>query len=216
MAHFRYPQFCALARAAEVVGERWTMLIVRELLLGPRRFSDLRERLDGISASVLTERLARLESGGLVVRRALERPAPAVVYELSETGRGLQPALSALLRWGARFLLPARPRERVEADWLRLALSACARREPTPERAFVLRIRNRSVEVLLSVVGGPGGTRVSDQIEPSGVTVVADPATLWALISGTLSARAAQGERRVELTGDAQALEALPALFEVG
>jgi DNA-binding HxlR family transcriptional regulator len=186
------------------------------LLLGPRRFSDLRERLDGISASVLTERLARLESGGLVVRRALERPAPAVVYELSETGRGLQPALSALLRWGARFLLPARPRERVEADWLRLALSACARREPTPERAFVLRIRNRSVEVLLSVVGGPGGTRVSDQIEPSGVTVVADPATLWALISGTLSARAAQGERRVELTGDAQALEALPALFEVG
>jgi DNA-binding HxlR family transcriptional regulator len=198
------------------VGERWTMLIVRELLLGPRRFSDLRERLDGISASVLTERLARLESGGLAVRRALERPAPAVVYELSETGRGLQPALSALLRWGARFLLPARPRERVEADWLRLALSACARREPTPERAFVLRIRNRSVEVLLSVVGGPGGTRVSDQIEPSGVTVVADPATLWALISGTLSARAAQGERRVELTGDAQALEALPALFEVG
>ena len=216
MAHFRYPQFCALARAAEVVGERWTMLVVRELLLGPRRFSDLRERLDGISASVLTERLARLESGGLVVRRALERPAPAVVYELSETGRGLQPAVSALLRWGARFLLPARPRGRVEADWLRLALSACARREPTLERAFVLRIRDRRVEVLLSVVGGPGGTRVSDQIEPSGVTVVADPATLWALISGTLSAQVAQRERRVELTGDAQALEALPALFEVG
>lgn len=216
MADFRYPQFCALARAAEVVGERWTLLIVRELLLGPRRFSDLRERLDGISASVLTERLTRLEAGGLVVRRALERPAPAVVYELSEAGHGLQPAVSALLRWGARFLLPTRPRERVEADWLRLALSACARREPTPEGAFVLRIRDRRLEVLLSVVGGPGGTRVSDHIEPAAVTVTADPATLWAVISGTVSARAALRERRVEVIGDAQALEALPALFEVG
>jgi hypothetical protein len=156
-----------------------------------------------------------LEAGGLVGRRVLERPAPAVVYELTESGWGLQPAVSALLRWGARFLLPARPRDRVEADWLRLALSACARREPTPELTFLLRIRDRRGEVLLSVAGGPGGTRVSDRVEPAGVTLTADPATMWGLVSGAVSPRAAQRERRVEVAGDAQALEAFPALFEV-
>ncbi|MGH7313509.1 MAG: winged helix-turn-helix transcriptional regulator [Candidatus Rokuibacteriota bacterium] len=211
---FRYPQFCALARAAEVVGERWTLLIVRELLLEPRRFSDLRERLDGISASVLTERLARLQAGGLVVRRALDRPAPAVLYELTEAGRALEPAVFALLRWGSRFLLPARPRERLEADWLRLALAACARRDPAPPRTFLLRIRDRRTEVILRVAGGPGGTTVNDRFEPADVTLTADPSTILALISGVLSPRAALRDRRVEVTGDAEALEVFPALFE--
>ncbi len=214
MADFRYPQCCALARAAEVVGERWTLLIVRELLLGPRRFSDLRERLDGVSASVLTARLARLEAGGLVARRVLDRPAPAVVYELTGAGRGLEPAVVALLRWGARLVLPARPRERFEADWLRLALAACARRGPTPARTFLLRVRDRRAEVVLRVAGGPSGTTVSDRFEPADATLSAEPSTILALMSGVLSPRAALRDRQVELTGDSDALEAFPALFE--
>ncbi len=214
VADFRYPQLCALARAAEVVGERWTLLIVRELLLGPRRFSDLRERLDGVSASVLTARLARLETGGLVVRRALHRPAPAVVYELTETGRGIEPAVLALLRWGVGFLLPVRPRERLEVDWLRLALAACARREPTPARTFLLRVRDRRAEVILRVAGGPGGTEISDRFEPADATLTAEPSTILALLSGALSPRAALRDRRVEVTGDGDALEVFPALFE--
>lgn len=214
MADFRYPQCCALARAVEVVGERWTLLIVRELLLGPRRFSDLRERLDGVSASVLTARLARLEAGGLVARRVLDRPAPAVVYELTAAGRGLEPAVVALLRWGARLLLPARPRERFEADWLRLALAACARRGPTPARTFLLRVRDRRAEVVLRVAGGPSGTTVSDRFEPADATLSAEPSTILALMSGVLSPRAALRDRQVELTGDSDALEAFPALFE--
>jgi DNA-binding HxlR family transcriptional regulator len=216
MPAIRYAQFCALARAAEIVGERWTLLIVRELLVGPQRFVDLRERLNDVSASVLTERLARLEANGLVGRRALDPPAAAVVYELTEAGRALEPATLALLRWGVRFLLlPARPRERVEGAWLRLALAACARREPTPARTFLLRMRGRRAEVVLRVAGGPAGTTVSERVEPADVTVAAEPADIVALMSGTLSPRTALRERRVEVTGEAEALEAFPALFDL-
>ena len=113
MADFRYPQYCPLARAAEVVGERWTLLVLRELLLGPRRFSDLRRALTDVSTSVLADRLARLEERGLVAHRELDPPAGAAVYELSESGQALGPALLALARWGAvaweRCFWPATP-----------------------------------------------------------------------------------------------------------
>ena len=96
MSEFRYAQFCPLARAAEVVGERWTLLIARELLLGPKRFSDLREALAGVSSSVLADRLARLERRDVVAWRRLPPPAAARVYELTETGRALEPVVLAL------------------------------------------------------------------------------------------------------------------------
>src|SRR5687768_10658821 len=95
-----YPQFCAVARALEILGERWTLLIVRELLLGPKRFSDLKGRLDGISSSVLTQRLSRLEGDGLVRRTYLEPPAASTVFELTQHGWSLEQPLFALIRWG--------------------------------------------------------------------------------------------------------------------
>src|SRR2546421_5058094 len=84
-----YEQFCPLARALDVLGERWTLLVVRELLLGPRRFSDLRAHLPGIAPALLTQRLRDLEAAGLVRRAELPPPAARTVYELTERGRGL-------------------------------------------------------------------------------------------------------------------------------
>lgn len=104
MAARSYRQFCALAFALDVVGERWTLLIVRELLAGPRRFTDLLDGLPGISPNLLSERLKRLEQQGLLVRRALPPPAASAVYDLTEFGHGLEPALLALGRWGSRRL----------------------------------------------------------------------------------------------------------------
>ena len=104
MAEFRYAQYCPLARAAELLGERWTLLVVRDLLMGPQRFTDLRGRLPGVSPSVLSERLARLEERGVVCRRTLPPPAPAIVYELTEAGRALDKAVAALASFGMRFL----------------------------------------------------------------------------------------------------------------
>ena len=213
MARFRYPQVCALARAAEIVGERWTLLIVRELLLGPRRFTDLKGRLDGVSASVLTQRLLALEESGLVVSRYLEPPAASTVYELTDAGRALEPAVTALVRWGVRALVPVRPRERVESDWLRLALTAYARREPTPARSFTLRVRQPRHEVAVRVAGGPEGTRVSEAGAPADATLIADPQTMLGLVSGMLVPAAALRGGHVRLEGDPRALDDFPALF---
>ena len=85
----RYHQYCPVARVLDVIGERWTLLIVRELLLGPRRFTDLADGLPGIGSSVLTTRLKQLEQTGLVAKRTLPPPAASVVYELTDEGRGL-------------------------------------------------------------------------------------------------------------------------------
>jgi len=97
-----YQDACGTAFAMELVGERWSMLIIRELMLGGRRFSDLRASLPGISAKVLTERLAGLETAGVVTRRKLPPPAATQVYELTEWGYLAEPAIQELGRWAAR------------------------------------------------------------------------------------------------------------------
>ncbi|MFE4451624.1 winged helix-turn-helix transcriptional regulator [Streptomyces sp. NPDC056796] len=117
-----YDQFCAAARALDSVGDRWTLLIVRELLAGPRRYTDLHADLPGVSTDVLASRLKDMEQGGLAVRRRLPPPAAAAVYELTEHGRGLLPVLTALARWGAPALDERRPTDAVRAHWLALPL----------------------------------------------------------------------------------------------
>jgi DNA-binding HxlR family transcriptional regulator len=97
-----YADACGTAFAMELVGERWSMLIIRELMLGGRRFSDLRGSLPGISAKVLTERLAGLEKAGVLVKRKLPPPAASQVYELTEWGYFAEPAIQELGRWAAR------------------------------------------------------------------------------------------------------------------
>ena len=101
-----YNQYCGLAYALDRVGERWTLLIVRELVAGPRRFTDLIDGLPGISTNLLTTRLKDLEQWGLVKRRVLLPPAGSTVYELTPLGRGLESALLELGRWGSQFVPP--------------------------------------------------------------------------------------------------------------
>jgi len=215
MATFRYSQFCALARAAEILGERWTLPILREILIGPRRFSDLRRRLDGISSSVLTERLGVLEARGLVRRTTLEPPAASVVYELTEDGRALEPGVLALIRWGARFLLPPRRGDRLDPDWAFLALAACARRGPTPRHAYVIRMPRGGQEVAVYVAGGSQGTTVSRHARGVDVDITTTPAVAFGLMSGVVKPREAQHDGRARVEGDLKAFEAFPRLFEV-
>jgi len=99
----RYGQACAIARALDVVGERWSLLLVRELTLGPRRYRDLAAGLPGIPSNVLAARLKDLQAAGVVTRRTLPAPTDVTVYELTEAGRALQPALKELLDWGLRY-----------------------------------------------------------------------------------------------------------------
>lgn len=112
-----YDQYCAVARALDSVGERWSLLIVRELLGGPRRYTDLHADLPGVSTDILAARLKQLEGEGLVERRRLERPANASVYELTARGHELRPVLEALATWGTPDLGEPRPTDAVRAHW---------------------------------------------------------------------------------------------------
>jgi DNA-binding HxlR family transcriptional regulator len=101
----RYHQFCPLAKALDVIGERWTLLIVRELLSGPKRYTDLRQGLRGLATDLLAARLRDLQQAGVIDRREVPPPTPATVYELTERGFALQPAILELARWGRPLLL---------------------------------------------------------------------------------------------------------------
>lgn len=96
-----YRDLCGIARALDLVGERWALLVVRELLFGPKRFADLHRRLPGLSQNVLTQRLRELQSCGLVIRRRALPPGTGLVYALTDQGRALEPVLLALGRWGS-------------------------------------------------------------------------------------------------------------------
>src|SRR5262249_28236453 len=98
-----YGQACAIARALDVVGERWSLLLVRELTFGPRRYRDLATGLPGIPSNVLAARLKDLQAAGVIARRTLPAPTDVTVYELTRAGRALQPVLHELLDWGLRY-----------------------------------------------------------------------------------------------------------------
>src|ERR671917_2923312 len=117
MSGHRYQQYCALARTLDVAGDRWTLLIVRELRPGPRRFTDLIDGLPGISRKLLTERLRDLERDGLVARKELPPPAARQVYELTDDGRDLAHAMAPLMAWGARRLGERKPTDSFRARW---------------------------------------------------------------------------------------------------
>ena len=122
-----YGQYCGLARAVELIGDRWAMLILRDLLVGPRRYSDLHHGLPRIPTNVLAARLKALEAGGVVRRRLLPRPAGGVVYELTEYGAALEEVVLGLGRWGAKSLGEIRPGEIVTPDSMVMALRSTFR-----------------------------------------------------------------------------------------
>ncbi len=114
-----YNQYCSLARALDIVGERWTLLIVRELLSGPKRFKDLQEALMGIGSNLLSTRLKEMERNNLVLKATLPPPGVASVYELTERGSALKETLTSLVRWGIPLMVePKRPNELFMPHWL--------------------------------------------------------------------------------------------------
>lgn len=217
MTAFRYAQFCPLARAAELIGERWTLLIVRELLMGPRRYSDLRRALPGVSASVLSERLARLERSDIVVRRRLPPPVASGVYELGETGRALQPVVHELATWGARFLSLPQPGDDVPALAVRISLSYVVRSDAAPERCFEVQLEDPDGGLEFRVVGGPEGAQVCDasaEATAPDAIVGGAPREILSLAAGELDLPAAIRDGRIRVEGDVDAVVDFPRLFD--
>jgi len=217
MAQFRYGQFCPLARAAEVLGQRWSLLIVRELLLGPQRFADLKRRLAGVSTSVLAARLAELEAYAVIERRELPPPAAREAYALAPHGEALRPILRELARWGLRWMSAPKRGDHIEPEWVQLAAQMFAAAGPTPARTFELHALacGDSPAASFKVAGGPGGTRIAAAAEPVDASVAAPAALLIGLMSGASRARALARAKKITVAGNAAALADLPALFSM-
>jgi DNA-binding HxlR family transcriptional regulator len=148
-----YGHYCPVAKTLELVGERWTLLIVRELLLGPLRFTDLDAALEGIPRNLLAERLRDLEAHGLVARQTLPPPAARSVYELTAAGRELMPVLGDLARWGLRHLDPPGLDEKVSSAMAILAGLVAHVHLPAPgseEEAYRLDVDGRVVDLRLA------------------------------------------------------------------
>ncbi len=153
-----YGQFCGLARGLDHVGDRWTLLLVRELLLGRSTYRELHAALEGIATNLLTRRLGQLEADGIVRRSEAPRRSKAVTYELTELGRGLEPALLALIRWGSAWMFTGPGPDAVDARWGSLALRALLddTRVRSPLGAVLVDLGREQATVQI----GPGGRTV--------------------------------------------------------
>jgi DNA-binding HxlR family transcriptional regulator/putative sterol carrier protein len=203
-----YHQYCPVAHALDQVGDRWELLIVRELMLGQRRYTDLAEALPGIGSNVLTTRLRELEAAGIVRKTKLPPPFAVSVYELTEHGRELDDVLRALARWGAGTLGAPAP----EDCWSMYAVHVRFRPEAAVDGTYEIRFVDGET-ISLQVTGGELVAMKLPADEPD-LVVEAPPEELHALIGGAVGARTAVAEGRVRLVvGSEQELERLVAMF---
>lgn len=207
-----YNQYCALARALDVVGERWTLLLVRELLLGPRRYKDLLRGLPGIGTNLLADRLKNLERLGIVRRRVLPAPAGSTVYELTDSGRGLEAAVFALGRWGARFLEPRRESDATDPAWFFVSIRATFRPDAAAELRESYEFRIDGEPFHASVDHGRVRTSQGPADDPD-VIVTTDLESFVGLLSQELSPREGLAGGRIRVEGDESALDRFVEMF---
>lgn len=212
MAKRSYNQYCAVAKGLDVIGERWTLLLVRELLLGPRRYGDLLAASPGIGTNLLADRLHMMEAQGLVERVTLPPPAGSTVYRLTEDGAELEPVVRAIGRWGGRFLGSRRPDEHLAPG----AYFVAIRERFRPERAaglyeaYEFRVDGRVFEV--RVEDGTCTTSEGSANRPDAVfTMSAD--VLDQLFLGQLTAAQAIADGSAQVAGDPDSLARFQDLF---
>jgi DNA-binding HxlR family transcriptional regulator len=205
-----YDDPCGIARALDAVGDRWALLVVRELIFGPKRFLQLRQGLHGISPNVLSQRLRDLEAAGVVRRDVLDPPAEVAVYELTASGRALEPVLLELGRWGSQQPMTAAGELSVSA--LLLALKTVFDPAAAAEAVFALRIdgdwyRLTAADGAIDIAHG--------RAEDPAVTFETDAATLRSVASGREPVAAAERDGRLTVDGDRHLAERFARMFPV-
>ena len=207
-----YDQYCAIARGLDVIGDRWTLLLVRDLLLGPKRYKDLLSGLPGIGTNLLADRLKELEAAGLVERTVLPPPAGSTVYQLTETGQALESVMTALGRWGARFLGTPRKTDVMVPRAYFVAMRGVFDPEAAagPTATYEVRVADLVFEVHVA----DGRLTTSEgRVRNPDVILIMDVETLNALMFHTLTPAAAVASGRAEIgKGDLKALERFVAI----
>jgi DNA-binding HxlR family transcriptional regulator/putative sterol carrier protein len=212
MARHRYQQYCALARTLDVAGDRWTLLIVRELAPGPRRFTDLVDGLPGIPRKLLTDRLRALERDGIIARQELPPPAARQVYALTDDGRDLAVAMAPLIAWGARRIGDRKRGESFRARWPAVAMAGLADREAAKgvsesyqylvgDSAFHFTVDDGSIQLHDGRAQDPAAILTTDE-------------ETWAdIASGKIRFSSATAAGALSVAGDPQAVKRLRKIF---
>ncbi|QZH69406.1 winged helix-turn-helix transcriptional regulator [Mycolicibacterium farcinogenes] len=213
MAKRSYNQYCGLAAALDLLGDRWSLLLLRNLLLGPQRFKDLLEGLPGIGTAMLTERLKHLESAAVIAKRTLPPPAGSTVYELTTAGEELRPLLMGFSRWGmAHAGVNAGEGVYVAPDLLALGLHA--RFDPAAaaaaagtyalhidDRSYRIEIKNATIRICAGAIDAPRAS------------IRTDTDTLVAIDQGRVSFASSLGTEKLTVDGDPDATVALAHAF---
>lgn len=206
MGRREYDQSCSLAGALDRIGERWSLLIVRELSLGPQRFSDLVVNVGGAPTDVLTKRLRDLEQHGILRRRPLDPPAGGSVYELTEVGWDLEPTVLALGRWGMHF---ARAEDVADLPATSLANAVRVIVRPPADARLTIGLRSDELAYTLRIADGWVVASRGAAEDPDLVLSGEPAAILVALVAGEA------GEAGVEIEGDRAALARLRAMVSL-
>jgi DNA-binding HxlR family transcriptional regulator len=186
----RYDQYCPIAHALGLVGERWALLIVRELLQGPKRYTDLVGQLPGIGTNILAARLKDLEACGVVAKRRLPPPAASQVYELTPYGLGLKPAMRELAVWGIQSLGPPQDDDELYPGWLEGALDTVFA-PMAPAGAFEFRVGDEVASIV-------DGQAVAGPIEQPDVAVETGPSGFyWLFVERRWDGVTVEGDREL-------------------
>jgi DNA-binding HxlR family transcriptional regulator len=202
----RFDQYCPIAHALSLVGERWSLLVVRELLKGPRRYTDLVAGLPGIGTNILAARLRQLEEGGVVTRRKLPPPAASNVYELTEYGASLDEVLYAMARWGARTLGPPGPDDDLDPDWGMNALPALFNSDAARGLTETYVLRVDEYVFTARIEDGRLGAALGAAQTPD-LDLATDMFTFHALASGELDPFDALAQGRLQSRGEPDVLD---------
>ena len=217
MSERTYNQFCPIAHALDLVGDRWTLLVVRNLFLGPKRFSDLLRGLPGIGTNILTARLKALEGSGLVRSRYLPPPAASSVYELTETGRGLEGVMTALALWGAQSLGAPQAGQTYSPDSMGLIVYLLFKQAAAAgplAGPFAVRVEGKDFSANFGVTVQGQSITVEPQAPAAPrLSLRAGLPALGALATGQISLREAQRKGLVKLEGPAGETAAFLAGF---
>jgi DNA-binding HxlR family transcriptional regulator len=207
-----YGDACGMARALDVVGERWALMVVRELLLGPKRFTDIRAGLPHVSPDVLAQRLRDLEQAGILHHRRLPPPFAAQVYELTASGRALEPTLIALGRWGGAYAPPPRDEMCMSLDASILSLRSLFDAERAGD--FAARVELRLDGECFHVVIADGAVEIGRGDLPDADAVIeADPITLLEVLHGHRRLADALAGETIRFSGDKRAARRFTELF---
>jgi len=206
-----YEQYCAIAKALDLVGERWTLLIARELLGGPKRYTDLQTGIPGIATDMLAARLKSLEEAELVERRTLPPPAASVVYELTPHGRKLESTLRELAIFGASFL-DRRKGEAFRIQWLAFPLRMMFRPERARGQKIVVQFETNGEVLHVRVNDGAIETELGPAASPD-VVVAGDISTLALAGRDRNAAREAKAKGKLKVTGSKDAVARYAEIF---